>query len=365
MKHRRLVVIYFVSAENATLSYQLGWPDQLARDPRFDVQLINLARRSSRLMLRAHGKRLDRADAVVMLHSVFSNECTLPPNLIEHVSAAPAPKVFFIGNEYKLMPEKMAFAEETGVSLLVSQLSSPDAHELYRRRLGCEVVAIPNTGFDPSVFAPGGPVSSRPIDIGYRSFPSPWYLGHDERREFARLVLAAAPQHGLSTDISLLPRDRLDAEGWATFLARCHGQIGTEAGGDYFELGDETRGRVNRYLDERTGATFGDVKSQFFTDRPPGVSGRALSGRIVEAAATKTVQLLLEGDYGGLFLPDIHYIPVRKDFENLDDALERLRNDAAATELAENAYELVHRELTYTRLIDRFETALEPVLERV
>jgi hypothetical protein len=365
VKRLRLVVLYFSGSQNATLSYQLGWPEQLARDPRFDVDRVNLARRGDRLALRVGGRRrLDRADAVVMLHSVFSNECTLPPALLPVVAGARPPKVFFIGNEYKLMPEKMRFAEETGTALLVSQLSSAPAHALYRERLGCEVVGIPNTGFDAALFAPRVPAAERPIAIGYRSFASPLYLGHDERRELADRVGVAAERHGLLSDISLSPAARFDVPGWAGFLNRCRSQIGTEAGGDYFELMDETRHRVNHYLASQPDATFTDVHARFFAGRPAGVSGRALSGRVVEAAATKTVQLLLEGDYGGLFLPDVHYIPVRKDFANLDEALGRLRDDAACAEIAENAYHLVQRELSYSRLIDRFRAALEPVLER-
>jgi hypothetical protein len=365
VKRLRLVVLYYSGSANATLSYQQGWPEHLARDLRFEVDRVNLARRGDRLAFRLGGRRrLNGADAIVMLHSVFSNECTLPPVLLELVAGARVPKIFFIGNEYKLMPEKMRFAEETGISLLVSQLLSPEVHALYRARLGCEVVGIPNTGFDPGLFAPRVPTPERVIDIGYRSFASPLYLGHDERRELADRVRVAAARQGLSTDISLSPADRFDEAGWAGFLNRCRGQIGTEAGGDHFELTDETRQRVNEYLDAEPNATFIDVHSRFFAGRSADVSGRALSGRVVEAAATKTVQLLLEGEYGGLFLPDVHYIPVRKDYANVDEALERLRDDAACAEVAENAYELVHRELTYTRLIDRFQAALEPVVER-
>jgi len=259
----RLVVLYYRGTENATLSYQHGWPEHLVRAPAMDVDGVNLARRGDRLLLRAAGRRrLDRADAIVMLHSVFSNECMLSPALTRVLASVSTPKVFFIGNEYKLMPEKMRFAESVGVSLLVSQLTSPAAHALYRARLACEVVGIPNTGFDPTLFASRTRFSSRPVDIGYRSFASPLYLGHDERRELAARVAETAERHGLSTDISLATADRFDEAGWAGFLNRCRGQIGTEAGGDLFELTDETRNRVNAYLDSRPAATFAEIHSR-------------------------------------------------------------------------------------------------------
>jgi len=275
------------------------------------------------------------------------------------VARARPPKVLFVGNEYKLMPEKIAFARSLHTALLISQLGSPDAHALYRDALGCGVVGIPNTGFDPSVFAPRRAWDEREVDLGYRAYASPLYLGHDERRELAACVREAAPRHGLTTDISLSPDARFDEHGWAAFLNRCRGQIGSEAGGDRFELTDETRMRVNAYLADHPEATAPEIRERFFTE--PSVSGRALSGRVVEAAATKTVQILLEGEYGGFFEPDVHYLCLRKDFANLDDVLDRFRDRAASERIADAAFEVVSAELTYDRLVRRLHAAIEPL----
>src|SRR5207249_2469555 len=150
-----------------------------------------------------------------------------------------------------------------------------------------------------------------------------------ERRELAERFLEAADGFGLRVDISLDPRDRLDEPGWAEFLNRCKGQLGSEAGGDYFELTDETREAVRAYVAERPEATFEDVWERFFRDYSNPVPGRVLSGRNVEAGGTKTVQLLLRGAYGGYLEPDVHYIPLEKDFSNLDEAVAKFRDPGA------------------------------------
>ena len=362
MTRLRLLVLHVRSAVNATLSYQYGWLEALERDPRFDVDAVNLARTAELLALRLRGRRVERADAIVMLHSVFSNERALSPQLAARLVRARPPKALFVGNEYKLMPEKLAFAEETDVSLLVSQLSSPAAHGLYRERLGCAVVGIPNTGFDPAVFAPVRPRAERPVDIGYRAHRSPLYLGHDERGELAAHVEEAAARHGLVADVSLDPVDRFDQSGWADFLNRCRAQAGSEAGGDRFELDDATRLAVSADGDLAPNPSLAAVRERHFAETSRDVSGRALSGRVVEAAATKTVQVLLEGEYGGFFRPDVHYLPLRKDFANLDDVFGRLRDEAECARLVDAAYEVALAELTYERLLDRFHDALLPVV---
>src|SRR5579872_7634155 len=102
----------------------------------FDVTALNLAGLGLGGRLAA-GRAVRRwqGDAIVVLHSVFSNAQLLEGRLLDAVAKRPEPKAFFIGNEYKAMPEKMAFCDALGLALLISQCSAPDVHRLYRERL--------------------------------------------------------------------------------------------------------------------------------------------------------------------------------------------------------------------------------------
>src|SRR5436309_6964300 len=296
MKPLRILLLFGTSELNATFSYQHSWPNAFARHPQFDCTRINLLDR--RLRSRAAALRtaaIWRGDAVVLLHSVFSNACLLSGRLFDVVRRIRQPNVNFIGNEYKLMPEKMEFCDRLQVAMLVSQTRCRRAHDLYRERLGCPVVGMPNTGFDPDLFRPITPLSERPIDIGYRSDDAPVYVGHRERRDIAEYFERHAARLGLRVDISLESGCRLAGRDWARFLDSCKGQLGTEAGGDYFELTDETRSKVNAYTAVHPDADFPEVWSRFFAQYPDPVPMRIISGRNVEAAATGTVQLLFEG----------------------------------------------------------------------
>jgi hypothetical protein len=359
----RALLLFACSAENATFSYQAAWPRQFQSHPRFECTPINLADNGLGARV-AHAARIAawRGDLVIALHSVFSNSQWLAGQLLNLVASLPQPKTYFIGNEYKLMPEKMAFCETLGVDLLVSQSTSSAVHDLYRRRLGCEVIAIPNTGLDPSVFFPTTAPQDRPLDLGYRADDVPPYLGHDERRQIADFFEANAARYGLRVDISLEPSKRLAEHDWAAFLNRCRGQLGTEAGGDYFELDDRLRMQVLRYQREHPELTNQAAIELFFQNVTGTVPLRILSGRNVEAAGTKTVQILFEGGYDGYLEPDVHYIPLRKDFGNADEAVEKFRDVAFSNQIADNAFALATRELTYDRLIDRFAGELHRTL---
>jgi hypothetical protein len=355
MRLRALVLLAHVE-RTRTLSYQYGWPRALARFAGFDCTFVDVARPLAAARVAAAARR--RHDVVVALHSVFANEQFLRGAALRVAAALRAPKALFLGNEYKQMPEKVAFARTLGADLLVSQLYDEAALDLYRAALGCRVVSIPNTGLDEELFRPRTPLEQRPVDIGYRSYDAPAYLGHRERALLAGRFAEAAARRGLRTDISLDPAARLAEEDWAAFLDRCRGQLGSEAGGDYFELTDATRNAVSAYEAGHPGASFDDLHARFFRDYPSPVSGRALSGRIVEAAGTKTVQILVEGRYGGYFEPWEHYIPVRADVADVEQALDALADDALCRRIADAAYEVATTELTYERLVGRLHGAL-------
>lgn len=362
MRPLRVLLLHAASDENATLSYQHGWPRHFRRHPGFQCTSVNLRGAFAGRLAGLARARWQSFDAIILLHSVFSNACALVGPLREAVRQAPGLKAYFLGNEYKLMPEKMAMSEEIGVDLLVSQSDSPRVQALYRERLGCRVVGIPNTGLDTELFFPRKPRSERPIDLGYRALDAPLYLGHDERRRIAEEFRAAADRHRLRLDVSLRAEDRLDEPRWARFLNECKGQLGTEAGGDYFELTDETRHAVNEYQRAHPAAGLDEIRPRFFAPRADPVAMRILSGRNVEAAGTKTVQLLLEGHYGGYLQPDVHYIPIRKDFSNVDEVVAKFRDEAWCARLTENAHRVAVEQLTYRNLIDRFRDALRALL---
>lgn len=359
----RIALLFVQSGENATLSYQHGWPRAFAESQTFDCTPINLAGLTFADRL-AVARRLHTGnfDAIVLLHSVFSNQQNLRGALFWALAACKAPKAYFIGNEYKLMPEKIRFCKRLDISLLVTQSNDERTLALYRAALGCSVTCIPNTGVDATVFRPVLSFDERPIDIGYRSHAATWYLGNNEKSEIADYFTRNRERYSLKTDISLSPQDRFDAPGYAAFLNRCRGQIGTEPGGDYFELTDNIRKQVNAYMANRPHSNWPEIKRLFFDDYGPSVPMRIISGRQVEAAACKTVQILLEGRYNGYFEPDEHYIALAKDYSNADEVIEKFRDREFCRKLAENAYNTVMSSLTYSCLLASFAKSLKHVL---
>lgn len=363
MTYPRVALFFYQSAENATLTYQHGWPRAFCESQLLYCEPFNLANRSvSDVANMVTALYRGRFDAIVLLHSTFSNTQELRRLLFLAVAASRLPKLFFIGNEYKSMPKKMHFCRRLGIDMLISQSNHQDVLAMYEQALGCRVASVPNTGFDSAVFFPVVPMAERRIDVGYRAYEAPWYLGNIEKTEIADYFLHNAAALGLTTDISQDVGERFDASGYAAFLNRCRGQIGTESGGDYFELTDETRLKFIAYMSVNPDAPWNEVRKQFFENYGPSVPMRIISGRQVEAAACKTVQIMFDGRYNGYFRADEHFISLKKDYSNIDEVMQKFRDDDYCRRMVDSAYEVAMQELTYPALIKKFVTVMQEVL---
>ena len=83
---------------------------------------------------------------------------------------------------------------------------------------------------------------------------------------------------------------------------------------------------------------FEEVESACFPGRDGEIDYRAISPRHLEACATRTCQILVEGDYNGVLEPGRHYLPLRADLGNLDEVLDAVQRDDEREHLVEAAY---------------------------
>lgn len=180
----------------------------------------------------------------------------------------------------------------------------------------------------------------RVIDIGYRSWqPEPWLGRHGMVKGWiAERFADEGRRLGLRTDISMSPADTLLGDAWYRFLLRCRFTIGAEGGASILDRDGRIRDCVNGYLVAHPGASFDEIEQACF----PGLDGtfnlRAISPRHLEACATRTPQILIEGSYNGILEPDRHYISLRPDFSDISQALKAIDDSSDAAEMAARAY---------------------------
>jgi hypothetical protein len=201
----------------------------------------------------------------------------------------------------------------------------------------------------------------RPIDIGYRAKDLPAWLGRHARlkTEVGRAFAEAAPAAGLSCDISTRPEDTLVGDDWMRFLLDCRYTVGVEGGASILDHDGSIRRCCERVLAARPDATFEELEAECFPGRDGEFSLVALSPRHLEAIAARTCQVLIEGRYDGVLEAGRHYIPLRRDFSNLDEVLATIRRDDQRERIVETAYrEIVGSGAwSYPRFVEQIERA--------
>lgn len=190
----------------------------------------------------------------------------------------------------------------------------------------------------------------RDIDIGYRSWqPEAWLGRHGMLKGLiAERFAEEGGRRGLRLDISMDPADTLLGDAWYRFMLRCRFTIGVEGGASIHDHDGRIRECVSAYTAEHPAAAFEEIERSCFPGQDGSFNLRAISPRHLEACATRTPQILVEGSYNGILEPWKHYVPLREDFSNISAALDEVADRGRATQIAEQAYQDVVASGRYT-----------------
>ena len=193
------------------------------------------------------------------------------------------------------------------------------------------------------------PARNRNIDIGYRAYKAPPWLGRHGflKTDIADVFNREAPAAGFHTDISTRAADTILGDQWYDFLLSCRYFIGLEGGSTILDPDGSIWAKGEAYMKTHPEAGFEEVEQAVF----PGLDGNlnliAISPRHLECCITRTTQVLMEGDYNGILKPNRHYIPLRKDYSNLQEVFKQMKDESYRTEMAQNAWQDIVASGTY------------------
>lgn len=258
--------------------------------------------------------------------------------------------------------------ERAGVDLVFTILSAADRATAYPRAVERSVQFEPTlTGYLSDRFVRRAQSSPRrrSIDIGYRAWRAAAWLGrHGSLKvDIAEKTLATAPKD-FKLDVSVRAEDQLPGDRWVAFLQDCRYVLGVEGGASILDRDGSVRARTEAYVAANPSADFSEIEQNCFPGRDDELRLSALSPRHLEACATRTGQILVEGDYGGLLRPGVDYIPVKPDLSNLAEALETARDEEMRLAMTERAYSHVVASgaASYRGFASAFDAAVETAL---
>ncbi len=198
--------------------------------------------------------------------------------------------------------------------------------------------------------------AQRDIDIGYRAYKAPMWLGrHGYLKTYiADVFQEYATQFGFKTDISTKEGDTILGNNWYKYLLRCKYFIGVEGGSTVHDPDGKIWANGTLFSKENPNATFEDVEASIFPHQDGNLKLIAISPRHLECCATKTCQVLIEGNYNSILEAHKHYIELKKNFSNLTEVLEMMKDENLRIKIAEQAYQdiVISDKYSYKTFVD-------------
>jgi len=211
------------------------------------------------------------------------------------------------------------------------------------------------------------PMQERSILIGYRGRNLGYWYGDlgQEKLEIGRRMKRECDERRLSCDIGWEESDRIYGDHWYRFLCGCRATLGTESGANLFDWDGTLRTAVQRDLLANPSASYEEIRARRFPGREGEVAMGQISPKFFEAIACRTALILFEGTYSGVLTPEKHFIPLRKDFSNVDDVLRKVQNAACLEKMTDQAYEeiVASGRYSYRTFVDLVDCTIEPLLK--
>src|SRR6185312_5884291 len=244
------------------------------------------------------------------------------------------------------------------------------SQKIYHSRRFKRVRFLTNlTGYVPERLEKMGsfkPLSERPIHIGYRGRPLPFRFGDLAKDKYmiGYRMRQECQSRGIPHDIEVEEDKRIYGDAWYDFLSSCRAVLGSESGSNVFDDDGSIGRQIQSALVENPWLTYEEIRERYLASHESKIRMNQISPRVFEAAATKTALVLFEGEYSGLLQPDVHYMPLKKDFSNLESVIERLLDVDQLEKMVDRTYRdlISSGRWSYRAFIALFDEHLDAVL---
>jgi hypothetical protein len=179
------------------------------------------------------------------------------------------------------------------------------------------------------------PLHKRRLAIAYRGRKlSHRYgmLGY-EKRLIGIKMKEYANNHNIPVDIEWDDKHRI-YDGWLEFLSSARVTLATESGSNMFDFD----GNLQKKAIEWSDVSFEEAYEEYFETYDDTIKMAQVSPKIFEAISLKTALVCFEGEYSGVIKPNLHYIPLKKDFSNIESVFNKIMDDDLLKRMTERAY---------------------------
>jgi hypothetical protein len=344
----------FVNA--STISDHINAFAEFADPNKFHVHKLNLITSS------LSNLKLSNFDVIIIHYSlVIKNSNYLPPGFRLKLQEFNCLKILFIQDEYRFINDTMHTINALGIDILYTCVPTQEIHKVYSEQFVPGVLTTNTlTGYVPHNLTklPNIDYHSRQYDVSYRAREIPAWLGQLGREKImiADLFPKKVKSHRLKLNINCSEHGRVYGQKWLDLLLNSKAALGTESGASVFDFNGSIQTNVENHVFQHPNTSFDELKSLYFKDEEGKIYLNQISPRCFEYASCRTMMILFEGKYSNILKPWMHFIPLKKDFSNINDVIDVLQNEKSWKKITDNAYnDLIHsNQYSYEKFITCF-----------
>ncbi len=309
---------------------------------------------------------VNRFDVIIVHYSVrMAFDWHMSKVFREAITAFEGLKVLFIQDEYDFTWQSSRMINELGIRVVFSCVPQQHVRQIYSKvdpRVEFFNVLTGYLPIDPPVGEPR-PIASRPILLGYRGRKGLDRYGSLAREKYLIGVKMReiCDARGIPCDIEWDENKRIYGDDWFRFLCDCKVTLGAESGSNVFDFDGSLDRMLKDAVQEKPDISYEELHARFVAayERPDTMN--QISPRIFESIMAKSALVLFEGKYSGVLQPHTHFIPLRKDFGNIDEVLTKIHDDRYLQRLANAAYDHVigSGEFTYARFVENVDQVID------
>lgn len=188
------------------------------------------------------------------------------------------------------------------------------------------------------------PYEKRKNDIVYRTVGEPFFPNkYGLVKSLIGKNFFKKHEGDFKMDISNNPNDLIFGEHWIDFLSNSKAVLGSNSGSSVI-LRDHVH--INELINKKKtyNKSLKNFEKNFFNIKDRGHELTDISPRNIEAAKTMTLQVLVQGDYGGILKKDEDYFCLNEDFSNSSDLISLLKNPKSILKITESCFKRIENE---------------------
>lgn len=293
-------------------------------------------------------------DVIILHYSVrLCIDGLISPFLIKILSEFNGLKVLFIQDEYDKTEFTRRWMEKLQFDIVFTCVPEQHIQDIYPKERFKATKFVQNlTGYVSDSFLDNKlffPFEERTNYVCYRGRNLPYWYGELGRNKYEIGVKMKeyCKAWGIPCDIESEDTERIYGDAWYYFLANSRATLGTESGANIFDFDGKLRLNILREIEKNPDYSYAKAKKQYLKNDGLIKMGQ-ISPKMFEAILVKTVLILFEGNYSNILLPDKHYIPLKKDWSNVKEVLEKIKDINYLEKISELAYQDIIAEGKYS-----------------